>query len=443
MNYKKFLVASLSVVALFSQDVFSQSNKKKEIEIKPTRTEVAEKKEIISGPFVSYIDGYSTRFWMLVPKGTKEVKLRLEDFDQRRDYEVKYKVGDKGDYQRNFYKSRWNKVSSEYLKGDEVPVTIDVQNLDKDKEYNVSVYLDNYLAKEEFTLYMERAHPTDVYFLFGGNLNNTKQTSIFSKMEKIPNDFMVWGGNNFGKSASYDFKAYTDHCKEVRKDESLNAFMQSTPQIATWGANDYSPEAYGKNYINKDSALLAFNMLWPNLPKKVYNYTFNNYGTYGKYDYNDVDIFMLDDQTFRNDEKQDVKFGDKQIERFLRDLSSSNASFKIIISNSSFFGEESEAAKNYEKEFSLLMRRIRSGNHSGLFFMSLNNNGNSTLNTLEREKDYDLSELSLGALTGNNGTFARVRVEGKQNLRKLFIDLYNSNGKLLETKSILETDLKN
>jgi hypothetical protein len=437
MNYKSFLIAGVSILALFSQDVFAQS--KKNPTIAPSATEKAKKMELLSGPFVSYVDGYSTRVWLMVPKGSKEVKLRFEDFDQFRSFEVTQKVGKKGDYQRN----RWKRINSEYLLGDQIPVIIDVQNLSKDKEYNVEVYIDNQLVKEEFAFYMERAHPTDVYFLFGGNFMDVKNTSIFGKMQRTPNDFMIWGGNNFGKSpVGYDFSSYTEYCKKVRTNKVLDEFMQSTPQIATWGKYDFDAEAYGKTYINKDSALYAFDLMWPNLPKKVYNYTFNNYGTYGKYDYEDVDVFLLDDQTFRDNEKHQTKFGGKQVERLLRDLTASDATFKVVVSNSSFFGDEDEASKNYSDEFNMLMKRIHKGNTDGLFFLSLNENGKTDMLHYQRENDYDLTELSLGSLSGDNGTYARVRVEGGRDNRKLFVDIYDKNGHLINTASFLASELK-
>ncbi|MCT4663986.1 MAG: hypothetical protein N4A45_01985 [Flavobacteriales bacterium] len=438
MKLKHILALTVGISAFLSNPTMAQNTDEADLEI--TKSAIAEKKEILSGPFVSYIDGYSTRFWMMVPKGTKEVKIKLQNFDQSRTYTEKYTVGKRGKYQKN----RWKRTVSEYLLGDEVPVIIDVQNLNRDEEYNVEIYLDDYLAKEEFNLYMERAHQADVYFLFGGGLMDLKNDQVFAKMQRTSNDFMLWGGDNFGASKhGYDFNGLTKHAKEVRKNPLLNEFMQSTPQIATWGSLDYDKTGFGKDYINKDEAQQAFDLMWPNLPKKVYNYTFENYGTYGKYDYEDVDLFLLDDQTFRNTEKHEYKFGEKQMERLLRDLTASNAKFKVVVANSTFFGNCDENAIGYEKEFTELMRRIHKGNFSGLVFMSMNSHGNTEIIKYERENDYTLTELSMGKLSGTAGNYARIRVEGERKNRKMIMEIYDIHGKIIKTKSLLATQLQN
>lgn len=432
MKFTYLLAATLGFGSLFSNTAEAQNA------LTPTETHV--KKELLAGPFVSYIDNYSTRVWMMVPKGTEKVKLHFEDFEEARAFDVSYKVGRKGDFQNN----RWDRVTSAYLLGDKVPVIVDVQNLQKDKEYNVSVFLDDDLVAEDFTVYMARAHKDDVFFLFGGNLDaDAKDFSIFDKMEKTPNDFMLWGGGNFGTPENYSFKGLNKQFKQVRSIPQINEFMKSTPQIATWGSEDYSDKDLGKAYAKKDSAIMAFNLFWPNIPRKVYNFTHAEYGTYGKYDYEDVDVFVLDELMFRDSENKTTKYGEKQMQRLMRDLWSSNASFKIIVSNSTFFGESDESLKSFESDYKEFITRFHKGNFSGLVFLSMNENGTSEFITEERENDYPLTEMSIGGL--ENGQYSRVRVEGDyvKNTRKIILEIFNADGKVIDSKEILASEMKN
>ena len=432
MKFTYLLATALGFGTLFTTQLEAQSL------LTPTETHV--KKELLAGPFVSYIDNYSTRMWLMVPKGTENIKLHFEDFEEAREFDVFYKVGRTGQYQNN----KWHRITSSYLLGDEIPVIVDIQNLQKDKEYNVSVYLDDDLVKEDFTVYMARAHKDDVFFLFGGDLDPfAKDLSILHKMEKTPNDFMLWGGSNLGEPEGHSFQDLNAHYKRARKVTELNDFLQSTPQIATWGASEYAPEELGESYAKKDSAIMAFNLFWPNIPRKVYNYTYDEFGTYGKYDYEDVDVFVLDDQIFRDDKEGTSKFGKLQKERFFKDLWGSNASFKVIVSNSTFFGEGEDNLQAFTDDYEEFIKRFHKGNFSGLVFLSMNDSGKSGFITESRDADYDLTELSIGGI--KDGTYSRVRVEGEtsNNTRKIILEIYNEDGEVVDSKSILASELKN
>ena len=79
-----------------------------------------------------------------------------------------------------------------------------------------------------------------------------------------------------------------DNYINIRKKTDLNDFMTSTPQIATWGVSDCGFSS-NSNFSLKDSAHFVFDLFWPNSLKKTYNYTYFDYGTYQKFNYNDVD----------------------------------------------------------------------------------------------------------------------------------------------------------
>lgn len=442
MKFNNFLTAFLGIA--IALPVFSQVNHDSGSQlIQRTKTEKKVSKKLLAGPMVSYIDNYSSRMWMLVPKGTKEIRLHLEDFNQEKAFDVFYEVGQVDRYQDN----KWYKSVHHVHFGDEIPVVIDLQNLSKDSEYNVEVYLDEDLVKEEFTLYTSRAHEDDIYFLFGSSLNidmkDSRSEDILKKMEKTPNDFMIWGGDNiYMKEGKYQsFAAMCNSYKEVRKRSTVDEFMQSTPHIAIWDKNDYGLHNSNSSMALKDSALMAFNLFWPNAPRKTYNYTYTDYGVYKKYDYEDVDIFMLDDRMFRVENEE--LYGEKQLERLFLDLWGSSATFKFIVSSVPFMDKDaSDALVKYKEEYNKFLSRIDRGRFEGIVLISANDSKNDIIKT-ERTKNYPFYEMTTAPLIdGANGNFSRVRVNGVHGSRICTFEIYNKHGEVIKEHKIHESELK-
>ncbi len=445
MKFNNFLTAFLGITLMSPAFAQVKENAGSQI-ITKTKTENKVEKGLIAGPMVSYIDNYSSRMWLLVPKGTQEIKLHLEDFNEEKSFDIDYLVGSVDEYKDN----KWFKAVHPVHFGDEVPVVIDLQNLSKDSEYNVEVYLDGDLVFEEFTLYTSRSHDDDIYFLFGASLNidakDSRSEDILKKMTKTENDFMIWGGNNvYLEGGEYEsFASLCNSYKEVRKRETVNEFMQSTPHIAIWNKNDYGVHNSNSSKALKDSALMAFNLFWPNTPRKVYNYTFRDYGVYKKYDYEDIDIFMLDDRMFRVEEGDEkALYGSRQMDRFFLDMWGSNATFKFIVSSVPFMDDKaSDAMVHYEKEYENFLNRLDDGHFDGVVFVSGNENTNEVLKQ-ERENGYPMYELTTAPLIdGDNGNYSRVKIDGANGSRILTFEIFNKHGKVIKTKKIHESELK-
>ena len=168
-----------------------------------------------------------------------------------------------------------------------------------------------------------------------------KGDQILDAMSEVESDFMVWMGNNvsFNKSESNSFKKMLEKYKSIRKRQSVNHFMKQMPHIATWNDKDFGLNTSDTRFALKDSTLMAFNLFWPNAPKKTYNYTYREYGVYKRYDYEDVGIFMMDNRMFKTALNQDDPqfFGDNQMNRFINEIMGSNAAFKFIICGNSIF----------------------------------------------------------------------------------------------------------
>ena len=118
---------------------------------------------------------------------------------------------------------------------------------------------------------------------------------------------------------------------------------------------------------------MAFNLFWPNAPKKTYNYTFREYGVYKRYDYEDVDIFMMDNRMFKTALNQDEPefFGDNQMNRFINEIMGSNAAFKFIICGNSILTEgKMMNLSRLLKEYEEFMRRLHLSRINGVVFIT-------------------------------------------------------------------------
>jgi len=432
---KNLLLASLLLLNTYS--VFAQKNADKS-----TR--------LIAGPMLSYIDDYHAQMWMLVSKETETVTIKLENFDEDRNQELIFNLKD----EKSYNDSRWFDFHvSDYNKGDEIPLVLTLEELIPDTEYNVEVYLDSVLVEDEMDIYTPRNYLADTYFLLGHSLNlsdpNDDGDGILDVMSDVESDFMVWMGNNvsFNKSESNSFKKMLEKYKSTRKRERVNHFMKLMPHIATWNDKDFGLNTSDTRFALKDSTLMAFNLFWPNAPKKTYNYTFREYGVYKRYDYEDIEIFMMDNRMFKTTLNQDDPqfFGDNQMNRFINEIMGSNAAFKFIICGNSILseGEDDEPFQDYSDEYDELMRRLHLSRINGVVFITGDTDKTELLKE-ERKHAYPLYELKFPGLSPEgqfDGNFARIKVEGDYRKRICSIQVYDEIGKEVFKKKIHQTEI--
>ena len=435
----KYLLLLASAILLNINSSFAQKKTKDE-----------EKSKLIAGPMLSYIDDYHAQMWILVSKETKEVTIKLENFDEDRNKTLVYDLTDP----KSFNNSSWFDFHvSDYNNGDEIPVVLTIEELLPDSEYHVKIYLDSVMVEEDMEIYTPRNFLADIYFLLGHNLNlsneNDKGDKILNTMSEFESDFMVWMGNNvsFNKSESNSFKKMLEKYKSIRKRESVNHFMKKMPHIATWNDKDFGLNTSDTRFALKDSTLMAFNLFWPNAPKKTYNYTFREYGVYKCYDYEDVEIFMMDNRMFKTALNQDEPefFGDNQMNRFINEIMGSNAAFKFIICGNSILteGEDDEPFQDYSKEYEEFMRRLHLSRINGVVFIT-GDTDKTELIKEDRENAYPLYELKFPGLSPEglfDGNFARIKVEGEYRKRICSIQVYNEIGKEVFKKRIHQTEI--
>lgn len=409
-----------------------------------------ENSKLIAGPMLSYIDDYHAQMWMLVSKDTEVVTIKLENFDEDRNQELIYDLKDP----KSFNNSRWFDFHiSDYNYGDEIPLVLTLEELIPDAEYNVAVYLDSVLVEEEMDIYTPRNYLADTYFLLGHSLNLSDDSDngdeILDVMSDVESDLMVWMGNNvyFNDKEADSFKKMMTKYKSVRKREKVNDFMKQMPHIAVWNKMDFGLNTSDTRFALKDSTLMAFNLFWPNAPKKVYNYTFRDMGVYKRYDYEDIEIFMLDNRMFKTTLNEDEPhlLGANQMNRFINEIMGSNAAFKFIVSGNSILsdGEDDEPFVDYSEEYDELMRRLHLSRINGVVLLS-GDTFETELLKEERKYAYPLYELKFPGLSIDGtlgGNFARVKVEGDYGKRICTLQVYDETGEVVFKKKIHQSEV--
>ena len=384
--------------------LFSQSNK------------------VISGPMLSYIDGYSTQIWFLLDSEVKTVEIDIRDYENDKLLEYDFDVINPHDL-------------------DEVPLTIQLETLLPNKEYIMSVVVDGVFIKE-MDLFTKRPHLDDLQFLISSDLGNPSP-DIFSHMSNTHSDFMVWLGGHVSSDGAIDLNNIISSYTDVRKDAKLNHFMSSTPQISTWGELDYGLDINAPFSLKK-TTYNAFEMFWPNSLKKTYNYTFFDYGTYQRYTYNDVDLFLLDAMTFRTEDKS-VCYGDKQIERMFQEMQNTGATFTIIASPLPFTFDTEDAFLNYQREFNHFLYRLEMSDLDGIVLISAGGEISTAMNTYTWSDEITNKELSISEFNFcplNMDTYSLINVSGKAGYRVFSFETYNENGTLVYGKKLYQNQLK-
>ncbi|MAQ69924.1 MAG: hypothetical protein CMD23_02375 [Flavobacteriales bacterium] len=394
--------------------------------------------KVIAGPMVSFIDSYGTQMWFLLESDTEKITVDVRDYDT--DKLMKYEFD----------------VQNKHRIKDYIPFTIVLEKLQPNKEYIASVSVDSVFVKE-MDIFTKRPHLDDVQLLIGSDYPESdvlQNSNLFPLMAKTNSDFMVWLGNYVEFSAeslceTRDFTFAMDNMLDqyvaVRKNPYLNYFMSSMPQIATWGSSDFCN--VGASWNLKDTTHLVFDLFWPNSLQKTYNYTYFDYGTYQRYTYNDLDIFLLDAMTFRSDSSL---YGDKQLERMFQEIQNTGATFTILASPAPFTFDSEDSFLNYKKEFDYFLYRLNLSSPSGLILVSTSGDVNTELNRYDMSNKMILSdgqfncdkclyEFNFPSML--NGSYSLISITGKKRNRLLSFESYDSNGNIIYKKELHQKHL--
>tara|TARA_B100002052_G_C15868429_1_gene593441 strand:+ start:917 stop:2131 length:1215 start_codon:yes stop_codon:yes gene_type:complete len=403
MNYLYIFLVSL--LFIFNYPSYSQSSK------------------VIAGPMASFVDSYGTQIWFLLTDDAKSIELDITDYQNDRLLEYDFEV------------------INNYQFDDYIPFTITLENLSPNQEYIARIYVDDEFVKE-IDIFTKRPHLDDVQFLVGYNQKNASP-KLFSNMTRTNSDFMVWIGGHIDVKKSLSFDKLFESYVNVRKKPYLNDFMTSMPQIATWSSYDCNFSNQTNDWDKKKSDYSVFKLFWPNFVKKTYNYTFHDYGTYQRYTYNDLDVFLLDAQTFQSKEHL---YGDTQIDRLFKEINNTGATFTVIASPHPFTFDTYDSFINFQEEFKYFIDRLNEVDNNGIVLLSAGDlSENPNLNQYNLEKKplgvqsfvYEFNVPSL-----SNNLYSLISIKGKEKNRIIYFETYNENGNLIFKKHFHQDQLR-
>lgn len=355
----------------------------------------------------SFVDSFGTQIWFLLSNDVKKIEIDISDYENDRLKEYSFDI------------------TNEYQFNQFIPFTINIDNLHPNKEYIAKVFIDGEYQCE-FDIFTKRPHIDDLQFLIGQNIDGAS-SNLLKNMSESNSDFMVSLGGHVEINQDLSFDKLVQKYVDKRLDNEINNFLVSMPQIATWSKDEcYSCQ---NNYSNKID-YEAFKLFWPNFVKKAYNYTFNDYGTYQRYTYNDLDLFLLDSETFKS---SDCLYCDNQIDRIFKEINNTSATFTVIASPVSFLDVNGQFFRDYNNEYSYFMKRLSQVNKKGVILV--NGSSNSEILGLSQAmfKDSELSynnnhvfEFSTPSLSSN--MYTEISIDGELNQRILHIKSLDDSG---------------
>lgn len=332
-------------------------------------------------------------------------------------------------------------------------------------------------------LWQWRKAPPDVNFLTGScNYVNEPpydrpgkpyggDSTIFLAMAKEKADFMLWLGDNwYTREIDYYspwglwYRASHDRATPV-----LQPLLKAMPQYAIWDDHDFGPNDMGMEYVLKQESREVFTQYWANP-----SYGEDGKGIYSKISYSDMDIFLLDDRTWRaSDNLEDSvdgkpnplkkMFGEQQMRWLKNALAGSGATFKVIATGSQVLNPVSpfDCFRKFPVEYYELMDFIRKEKISGVLFLT-GDRHHSEVIRVEGLLSYPLYDITASPLTSGTHVFgaaekdnpyrvygldqkqnyAQVSVTGKPKERVLRVIFKGLNGEKLGEWSVGEAELK-
>lgn len=369
-------------------------------------------------------------------------------------------------------------VETDALKGHIAVATLD--QVEPGQSYSYRVELNGELVTSPATFtspanYLDRAPPPSFKIAVGGAHYAIEDGfeppyqilgggyDIFSTIADTKPALMIWAGNTAHLRVS-DWTSQSGYLKRYAKARSilqLQPLLQSVPHYATWSDHDFGAPNGGQSSAYRQMAEFSFEAYWPR-PVEVAQLE----GVATQFRYADVDFFMLDVRSYRNDTPGSATrteiLGQAQIAWLRQALIQSTATFKVIIAGAPILNPaDSRSNLSYaEREHTELLQMLREARIAGLFFIS-GGKSYGELTRLVHANSYNLYDLTLGPLTARpsdnedelnffrmpgSSTFERhfalIEFTGAEEARELTIRVISIEGKELWTRNIPASSLQ-
>ncbi len=292
---------------------------------------------------------------------------------------------------------------------------------------------------------------------------------IFEQIRSQSPDIMLWLGDNLylGPEDWSSTEGIYRRYGIQRSQASIQALLGSVHHYAIWDDHDYGSNDANRSFPLKGASRKAFQDFWANpsygLPELP--------GVFGIFSWSDVDVFLLDDRTYRAagntpDSRDKPLLGDAQLQWLLDALAASRATFKIIAIGSQVLNPFSrfEGYSQHAVEKTKLLQGIQDYQIEGVVFLSGDRHF-TELNKLNIDPwfyplyDFTSSPLTSGVassvederinplrvpgtLIADQRSFGMVSVIGRGEERQIQLSALNEGGQVLWTRSIKASELK-
>jgi len=273
---------------------------------------------------------------------------------------------------------------------------------------------------------------------------------IFDAIAATNPDLMLWLGDNmYLREPDWGTRTgYLHRYTHARSTPQLQRLLRSTQHYAIWDDHDFGSNDADGSFVNSAIAKDMFDLFWPNPTCGV---TGAN-GITSMFTYADVDVFLMDDRTFRvpGDLKTSTPamLGNAQLDWLIRALKYSDATFKIVAIGSPVLNPNA-VYENYATmpdERTELLRRIEVEGIKGVVFLTGDRHFTelTELDIADGRKLYDLTcspltsgpyspkeknELRVEGSLFTERNFATIAVTGKTKERVLTIRIFDAAGK--------------
>ncbi len=285
---------------------------------------------------------------------------------------------------------------------------------------------------------------------------------IFTSIAQQKPDVMLWlGDNTYYREPDWNTRTGMLHrYTHSRSLPELQPLLAVAPNYAIWDDHDYGPDDSDGTWVHKEESWEVFSAFWGN-PTYGVN---GQKGCTTRFQYADVDFFLLDDRYFRSPDKcvtcpNRSLLGKEQLEWFLASLAASKAPFKLVAIGGQVIttNDADETCFHYfPAERDTILARIERENIKGVVFLT----GDRHFTELSAMKNkagnwvYDLTtspftagpfaeaatktsnELRVAGTVVGEHNFSLLRFSGPRTARQLEINVFNTDGKPLWNKTI-------
>lgn len=374
---------------------------------------------------------------------------------------------------------RWS-AAVETLTGSGHTAVVTLDQVEPGMSYSYRVELNGELVTRPARFstpgnYFDRTPPPDFKIAVGGGHYTIEEGfeppyrilgagyDIFSSIAETNPALMLWVGDTAHLRPS-DWGSKSGYLKRFAKARAvpqLQPLLQSIPHYATWGTHDFGAPGGGRQSADRSIAEGSFEAFWPR-PVKIAALD----GIATQFRYADVDFFMLDVRSYRNDRPESNTrrqiLGHEQMAWLRQALIRSTATFKVIVAGAPILNPADSPSNlsSAKREHTNLLQMLRDARIAGLFFLS-GGKSYGELTRLVHANSYNLYDLTLGPLTATPGDnadelnffrmpgsstferhFALIEFTGPEEARTLTLRVLSLEGKELWNRAIPATSLQ-